>query len=234
MRVGDVFPQTEIGADVADVRGYAEQVEAFGYRHVLAYDHVVGADPAVHHGWRGPYDVSTTFHEPLVLFGYLAAATSLELTTGIIILPQRQTVLVAKQAAEVDLLSGGRLRFGVGLGWNKVEYEALGVPFAGRGRRLEEQVGLLRRLWTEPSVTHDGRARSGAGRRPGAAARPAAHSHLDRRQLAPGLSPGGAAGRRMVPDGLPRTRARQRSGTGRRGCPPRRVVIRPPSGWRVG
>jgi probable F420-dependent oxidoreductase len=122
----------------------------------LAYDHVVGADPAVHHGWAGPYDVRTTFHEPLVLFGYLAAVTSLELATGIIILPQRQTTLVAKQAAEVDLLSGGRFRLGVGLGWNRVEYEALGQYFTTRGRRIEEQVGLLRRLWTQQSVTFTG------------------------------------------------------------------------------
>ena len=105
MRIGVVFPQTEIGADVGAVRAYAEGVQALGFSHVLAYDHVLGADPAVHEGWSGPYDVRTTFHEPLVLFGYLAAVTSLELVTGIIILPQRQTALVAKQAAEVDLLS---------------------------------------------------------------------------------------------------------------------------------
>jgi probable F420-dependent oxidoreductase len=156
MQIGAVFPQTEIGADVGAVRAYAQRVEELGFEHVLAYDHVIGADPAVHQGWRGPYDVNTTFHEPLVLFGYLAAITSLELVTGIIILPQRQTVLVAKQAAEVDLLSSGHFRFGVGLGWNLVEYEALGKEFSNRGRRIEEQVALLRRLWTERSVTHDG------------------------------------------------------------------------------
>ncbi len=105
---------------------------------------------------EGPYDVDTTFHEPFVMFGYLAAVTSLELVTGIIILPQRQTALVAKQAAEVDLLSGGRLRLGVGLGWNAVEYEALGQDFSRRGRRLDEQIELLRRLWTERAVTFDG------------------------------------------------------------------------------
>ncbi len=157
MRVGVVFPQTEIGADVGAVRAYAQRVEELGYRHVLAYDHVLGADPAVHRGWQGPYDLTTTFHEPFVLFGYLAGITSLELVTGIIILPQRQTALVAKQAAEVDLLSGGRFRLGIGLGWNAVEYEALGQDFATRGRRVEEQVELLRRLWTEPSVTFHGR-----------------------------------------------------------------------------
>jgi probable F420-dependent oxidoreductase len=156
MRIGVVFPQTEIGGDVADVRAYALRAEELGFSHILAYDHVLGADPAVHQGWDGPYDVHTTFHEPLVLFGYLAALTSLELVTGIIILPQRQTALAAKQAAEVDLLSGGRLRLGVGLGWNKVEYEALGQDFTTRGRRLAEQVGLMRRLWTEQAVTHHG------------------------------------------------------------------------------
>jgi len=151
MRVGVVFPQTEIGADAGAVRAYGEGVAELGFTHVLAYDHVLGADPAVHQPWTGPYDVHTTFHEPMVLYGYLAALTSLELVTGIIILPQRQTALAAKQAAEVDLLTGGRLRFGVGLGWNAVEYEALGKDFTTRGRRLEEQVTLLRRLWTEPS-----------------------------------------------------------------------------------
>ena len=158
MRVGVVFPQTEIGADVGAVRAYVQRVEELGYRHVLAYDHVLGADPAVHPGWRGPYDLTTTFHEPFVLFGYIAGVvTSLELVTGIIILPQRQTALVAKQAAEVDLLTRGRFRLGVGLGWNAVEYEALGQDFSTRGRRAEEQVELLRRLWTEPSVTFRGR-----------------------------------------------------------------------------
>ena len=156
MRIGVVFPQTEIGADAGAVRAYAERVEELGFSHVLAYDHVVGADPEAHAPWTGPYDVHTTFHEPMVLFGYLAAVTSLELVTGIIILPQRQTVLVAKQAAEVDLLTAGRFRLGVGLGWNAVEYEALGKEFSNRGRRIEEQVALLRRLWTEQSVTFEG------------------------------------------------------------------------------
>ena len=156
MQIGVVFPQTEIGADPAALRTYAERVEALGFAHVLAYDHVLGADPAVHEGWRGPYNLYTTFHEPLVLFGFLAAITALELVIGVIILPQRQTALVAKQAAEVDVLSGGRFRFGIGVGWNAVEYEALGRSFSDRGARADEQIGLLRRLWTEPSVTHDG------------------------------------------------------------------------------
>lgn len=157
MRVGVVFPQTELGGDPGAVRAYGERVEELGYTHILAYDHVVGADPQVHTGWAGPYDVHTTFHEPLVMFGYLAAVTtSVELVTGVIILPQRQTVLVAKQAAEVDLLSNGRLRLGIGIGWNAVEYEALGEDFSNRGRRSAEQISVLRALWTEPSVTIDG------------------------------------------------------------------------------
>ncbi|CPR12834.1 luciferase family protein [Mycobacterium bohemicum DSM 44277] len=157
MRIGVVFPQTELGGDPAVVRAYGQRVEELGFTHILAYDHVVGADPKVHRGWDGPYDIGSTFHEPFVMFGYLAAVTSLELVTGVIILPQRQSVLVAKQAAEVDLLTGGRFRLGVGLGWNAVEYEALGETFTNRGRRSEEQVEVMRRLWTEPSVTFNGR-----------------------------------------------------------------------------
>jgi probable F420-dependent oxidoreductase len=156
MRIGVVFPQTELGGDVGAVRSYALRVAELGFAHVLAYDHVLGADPEFYQGWDGPYNVHTTFHEPLVMFGYMAAITSLELVTGIIILPQRQTALVAKQAAEVDLLSNGNFRLGVGLGWNKVEYEALGQDFTARGKRLSEQVGLMRRLWTEPAVTFEG------------------------------------------------------------------------------
>jgi alkanesulfonate monooxygenase SsuD/methylene tetrahydromethanopterin reductase-like flavin-dependent oxidoreductase (luciferase family) len=133
VRVGVVFPQTELGGDAGAVRAYGQRVEELGFTHLLAYEHVVGADPAVHTGWNWPYDVRTTFHEPLVMFGFLAAIThTLELVTGVVILPQRQTALVAKQAAEVDLLSGGRLRLGVGIGWNAVEYEALGQDFGAR------------------------------------------------------------------------------------------------------
>jgi probable F420-dependent oxidoreductase len=156
VNIGVVFPQTEIGADWSAIRDYAQRVESLGFTHVLAYDHVLGADPEVHAPWRGPYNVDTTFHEPFVLFGYLAGIIALELVTGIIILPQRQTALVAKQAAEVDLLTNGKFRLGVGLGWNKVEYDALGTNFSDRGRRSVEQVELLRRLWTERSVTFDG------------------------------------------------------------------------------
>jgi probable F420-dependent oxidoreductase len=174
MQIGVVFPQTEISADVGAVRAYAQRAEQLGFAHLLAYDHVLGADPAVHEGWSGAYDVDTTFHEPLVLFGYLAAITRLELVTGIIILPQRQTALVAKQAAEVDLLAEGRFRLGIGLGWNRVEYEALGKDFTTRGRRADEQVELLRRLWTERSVTFDGADEkvTGAGLAPPPVQRP--------------------------------------------------------------
>ena len=156
MRIGVVFPQTELGGDAGAVRAYAQGAEELGFGHVLIYDHVAGADPAAHPGWNGPYDVHTTFHEPMVMFGYLAALTSMELVTGILILPQRQTVLAAKQAAEVDLLTNGKFRLGVGIGWNQVEYEALGQDFHTRGKRLDEQITLIRRLWTEQSVTFDG------------------------------------------------------------------------------
>ncbi len=169
MRIGVVFPQTEFGGDAGAVRAYGQRVEELGYTHILAYDHVVGADPAVHQGWAGPYDIDTTFHEPLVMFGFLAAVTStVELVTGVIILPQRQAVLVAKQAAEVDLLSGGRLRLGVGLGWNAVEYEALGEDFTNRGGRSAEQVEVMRQLWSQRSVTFQGRHHTiiGAGLAP--------------------------------------------------------------------
>lgn len=155
MQIGVIFPQLDLGGDVAAVRAYGQGVEQLGYRHLLAYDHVLGTDPVVHAPFDGPYDIDTTFHEPLVLFGYLAAVTRLEFVTGILIAPQRPTALVAKQAAEVDLLAEGRFRLGVAVGWNRVEYEALGQDFATRGRRLDHQIPLLRRLWTERSVTVD-------------------------------------------------------------------------------
>lgn len=155
MQTGAILPQTEIGADPADIRRYAESVERMGYKHILVYDHVLGADPAHRPGWNR-YTHRDMFHEVFVLFGYLAAFTSLELVTGVLVLPQRQTALVAKQAAEVDVLSGGRLRLGVGVGWNDVEYEALGESFRNRGRRLEEQVRLLRELWTHEVLDFQG------------------------------------------------------------------------------
>ena len=157
MELGVVFPQTEIGSDAGAIRAYAQAVEELGYRHLLAYDHVLGASTVNRPGWSGYYDLDDQFHEPLTLFAHLAAVTStLEFVTGILILPQRQAVLVAKQAAEVDILSGGRLRLGVGLGWNDVEYEALGVSFSGRAKQIEEQVEVMRSLWTSEAISFDG------------------------------------------------------------------------------
>lgn len=157
MRYGVVFPQTEIGKDPSAIRDFAQAAEELGYHHLLAYDHVVGANPASRPGWRPPYTYKDMFHEPFVLFGYLAGLTKrIELVTGVIILPQRQTVLVAKQAAALDVLSGGRLRLGIGIGWNPVEYEALGENFKNRGRRSEEQVDVMRKLWTQELVTFEG------------------------------------------------------------------------------
>ena len=175
MRIGAVFPQTEIGNDPIVIRDYAQAVEGMGYDHLLIYDHVLGADPADRHPpLTGPYTLDSAFHEPFVLMGYLAGqTTTLELTTGVIVLPQRQTPLVAKQAAEVDILSGGRLRLGVGSGWNYVEYEAMGEDFSTRGRRQEEQVQLLRDLWSEESLSLRGQwhriDRAGLKPRPGRA-----------------------------------------------------------------
>jgi len=156
-KVGVVFPQTEIGNDPIVIRDFAQAVEEMGCHHLLVYDHVLGADPDRPGGWDGPYDKDSAFHEPFVLFGFLAAATTtLELVTGVLILPQRQTALVAKQSAEVDLLSNGRLRLGVGTGWNAIEYEALGEDFSNRGRRQAEQVELLRALWAEEVLDYHG------------------------------------------------------------------------------
>jgi probable F420-dependent oxidoreductase len=158
VQIGVVFPQTSIGADPGGVRAFAHAAEELGYRHLLAYDHVLGADVSSRPDWPGPYTAEHEFHEILVLFGYLAAAApGLELVAGVLVLPQRQTALVAKQAAEIDLLTGGRFRLGVGLGWNYVEFESLGEDFHNRGRRVEEQIEVLRRLWTEPVVSFEGR-----------------------------------------------------------------------------
>ena len=157
MQVGVTFPQNEIGADPKTIRDYAQAAEDLGYEHLLAYDHVLGADPSNREGWRG-YTHETMFHEPLTLFCYLAAITQhLELVSGVIVLPQRQTALVAKQAAEVDVLSSGRLRLGVGIGWNAVEYEALGEDFSTRGARIEEQIEVMRLLWTQEVVSYEGK-----------------------------------------------------------------------------
>ena len=158
MKLGAVFPQTEIGADPGAIKAFAQAAESLGYDYILAYDHVLGADASNRPDWRGGYRLEHAFHEPFVLFSYLAGVTErIQLATGVIILPQRQTALVAKQAAALDVLSGGRLRLGVGVGWNAVEYEALGQDFHNRGRRYEEQVEVLRLLWTQKSVSFQGR-----------------------------------------------------------------------------
>ncbi len=158
MRVGAVFPQLEIGTDPDVIARYARTIEELGYDHLAIFDHVLGADSNRPGGWTGVYDHRSMFHEPLVLFGYLAAITTrLGLATAIVVLPQRQTALVAKQAAEVDVLSRGRLVLGVGIGWNEVEYEALGMTFTNRGRRIEEQIAVLRALWTQEVVDFEGR-----------------------------------------------------------------------------
>src|SRR2546421_9219058 len=157
MHYGVVFPQIEFGNDIQAIKDYAQTAEALGYDYLLVYDHVLGAHPNREPKLTGPYTHEHPFHEPMVLFGFLAGVTTrLQLTTGIVILPQRQTVLVAKQAAEIDVLSGGRLRLGIGLGWNYVEYEALGENFKNRGIRVEEQIAVLRKLWTEPLVNFHG------------------------------------------------------------------------------
>jgi probable F420-dependent oxidoreductase len=156
--IGVVFPQTEFGSDPAAIQDYAQSAEGLGFSHILAYDHVLGANPDRPGGWNGPYTYQHSFQEPFVLFAFMAGITqSIGLTTSIIILPQRQTALVAKQVATLDRLSGGRLRLGVGLGWNEVEYLSLGQEFHTRGKRFEEQIHLLRRLWTEPLVNFSGR-----------------------------------------------------------------------------
>lgn len=157
MKLGVVFPHNEIGTDPAAIRDYAQGVEALGADHVVIYDHVLGADPDRPGGWSGPYDKDVAFHEPFTTFAFMAAATStLGFCTCVMILPQRQTALVAKQAAQLAILSANRFRLGIGVGWNEVEYEALGVPFTRRGARQAEQVELLRRLWAEDSFTFHG------------------------------------------------------------------------------
>jgi probable F420-dependent oxidoreductase len=158
MRVGAVFPQLEIGTDPDAIATYARTLEELNYEHVVVFDHVLGADSSRPGGWTGVYDHRSMFHEPLVLFGYLSAITTrLKLATAVIVLPQRQAALVGKQAAEVDVLSRGRLILGVGIGWNEVEYEALGMSFTNRGMRIEEQIALLRALWTKNVVEFRGR-----------------------------------------------------------------------------
>ncbi len=157
MELGAVIPHNEIGNDPGAMKAYAQGAEELGVTHLLIYDHVVGVDRNRPGGFEGPYDSDTAFHEPMVTFGFLAACTSqVELVTAILILPQRQTVLVAKQAAELAILSENRFVLGVGVGWNTVEYDALNKEFGNRGWRQEEQVELMRRLWTESAFSYHG------------------------------------------------------------------------------
>ena len=158
VKLGVVFPQTEIGTDPSGIRAYAEAAEKCGFDYLLAFDHILGANKESRLNWKGYYSHVDSFCEPFVLFGYLAAFTSkIQLVTGVIILPQRQTALVAKQAATLDVLSCGRLRLGIGIGWNDVEYEGLGEDFHNRGIRSEEQIEVLRSLWSNELITYDGR-----------------------------------------------------------------------------
>ena len=159
MKIGIVYPQNELHGDPSAVRRIGRAVEDLGFDHLLAYDHVLGAVHADRTPpLTGPYTERDPFHDPFVMFAHLAGITErIHFATGILVLPQRQTALVARQAADVDLLSGGRLRLGVGVGWNRVEYEALGQDFRTRGARQEEQIRLLRRLFTESVVDFSGR-----------------------------------------------------------------------------
>ncbi len=159
MKIGVSYPVTELAGNPDDIRKFVHAAEELGFSHMMAYDHVVkapheGREPKL----TGPYTEKDSFHDPFVLFGFAAAlCTKLEFVTGVLVLPQRQTALVAQQAADVDLLSRERLRLGVGIGWNYVEYDALGQDFKSRNKRLEEQTGLLRELWTTPVVNFQGR-----------------------------------------------------------------------------
>lgn len=158
MKIGIVFPHNEIGTDAGAIRAYAQGVEALGADHILIYDHVLGADPNRDGGWSGPYDKDVAFHEPFTTFAFMAAVTStVEFCTAVLILPQRQTALVAKQAAELAILSENRFRLGVGTGWNEVEYEALNVPFEQRGTRQSEQVKYMRQLWESDAFSFEGK-----------------------------------------------------------------------------
>ncbi len=158
MKLGVIYPQFELGGDPAAVRTIGLALEEEGFDYISAYDHVLGAehadrDPPL----TGPYTENDPFHDPLVMFAYLSGITKrLEMASGIMILPQRQTALVAKQALDLALFSGDRFRLGVGTGWNWVEYEALGIDFKSRGARLDDQVEMLRKLWTGEVVSHSG------------------------------------------------------------------------------
>jgi len=158
MKLGVIFPQNIIGGNPAIVRDFAQTVEGLGYSHIIAYDHVLGVNPDAYPDWQGPYTSADLFHDPFTLFSYMAGITKrIEFSPQIVILPQRQGVLVAKQAASLDVLSGGRLRLGIGIGWNKVEYTSLGQNFHDRGQRSEEQIAVMRALWANPHVVFEGK-----------------------------------------------------------------------------
>jgi probable F420-dependent oxidoreductase len=146
MKYGVVFPQPEIAHDTAAVIDFVQAAEDLGYDYLVTYDLVFRMAPD-----------KDDFYDPLVLLSYFAGITSkIELSTGVLILPSRQATLVAKQAATLDLLSGGRLRLGVSVGWNEKEYQAMGADFKTRGRKIEEQVSLMRKLWTEQIIDFQG------------------------------------------------------------------------------
>ena len=158
IQLGAYFPTRDMPPDRGAIRDWAQAVEGMGYDYVEVSDHVLGADRAALPDFQGPYDLNDSFHETFVTLSYIAGVTSrVSLSTGVLILPQRQTALVAKQAAQVDILCGGRLRLGIGVGWNPVEYEALGQDWKTRGRREAEQIELMNRLWTERAVSFEGR-----------------------------------------------------------------------------
>lgn len=158
MKLGAIFPQTEIGTDPAAVRDCAQAIENAGYHHLVAYEHVLGVDANRHPEYANRYHLRSTFFEPFVLFSYLAGLTRrIEFVFGVLVLPMRQAPLVAKQAATLDVLCGGRLRMGVGVGWNRIEHESMGQDYRTRGRRIEEQVEVLRALWTQEAVTFEGK-----------------------------------------------------------------------------
>ena len=223
MKIGVIFPQLEIGADPALLRDYAQTAEGAGMDHIAIYDHVLGADTAARPDFKDRTTRYSHFHEPLVLFGYLAALTQrIEFCTSVIIAPQRQTALLAKQAAEVDVLSGGRLRLGLGTGWNDIEYEGLNENFHNRGRRLEEQITVLRQLWTEPVITVKGKYHTITAAGIESAAGAATDPDLAGRDGGAGAAARRDGGRRLVP-AVPRQRqhrprdARSRLRDGARG-----------------
>jgi probable F420-dependent oxidoreductase len=161
MEIGAVLPQRDLGTDLTALRDYAQGVQSLGFDFLVSSDHVVGAEPEAHPGLERVFTIDSLVHEPLTLFSFLAGvAPRLGFLTSVVILPQRQTALVAKQVAELDVLCGGRFRCGVGIGWNPVEFDALGLPFHNRARRFEEQITLMRRLWTERSVSVESRYHS--------------------------------------------------------------------------